>query len=95
WYHDGILTINVNGADEYIGFLEVVGNSMIEDHKKMMGDRDKILKAMQLALFQLEQIMRNSGINDKKKLQQNLEIFGILVYKQDFIFYAMHYYDGT
>ncbi|CAJ0636632.1 12557_t:CDS:2 [Entrophospora sp. SA101] len=68
---------------------------MIEDHKKMMGDRDKILKAMQLALFQLEQIMRNSGINDKKKLQQNLEIFGILVYKQDFIFYAMHYYDGT
>ncbi|CAJ0922967.1 10941_t:CDS:2 [Entrophospora sp. SA101] len=53
---------------------------MIEDHKKMMGDRDKILKAMQLALFQLEQIMRNSGINDKKKLQQNLEIFGILVY---------------
>jgi len=94
-YHDGILTININGVDEYIGILEVVGNAIVEDHIKMIGDRNKILKAMRLALFQLEQIMRNNGIDSENQLRQNLETFGILVDRRDFIIYAMHYHDGV
>ncbi|CAI2187712.1 3692_t:CDS:2 [Funneliformis geosporum] len=95
WYHDGILTVNINGVEEYIGILEVVGNAIVEDHVKMIADRDKILKAMRLAIFQLEQTLRNNGIIDEKQLQNNLETFGILVDRRDFIIYAMHYYDGV
>ncbi|CAG8675782.1 2772_t:CDS:2, partial [Acaulospora morrowiae] len=94
WYHDGILTVDINGVEEYIGILEVVGNAVVEDHIKMVSDRDKILKAMRLALFQLEQIFRCNGMNDEKQLQNNLETFGILVYGRHFIIYAMHYYEG-
>jgi len=79
WYHDGILSVNVNGVEEYIGILEVVGNSIVEDYDKMISDRNKILKAMRLALFQLEQTLRNNGINNEKELQHNLETYGILV----------------
>ncbi|CAI2194180.1 13169_t:CDS:10, partial [Funneliformis geosporum] len=64
--------ININGVEEYIGILKVVGNAIVEDHVKMIADRNKILK---------------------KQLQNNLETFGILVDRRDFIIYAMHYYD--
>ncbi|CAG8587138.1 6452_t:CDS:10 [Ambispora gerdemannii] len=93
WFHDGILTINVNGVDECVGILEVVGNAINEDHDKMINDREKILKAMRLALFQLEETLRHNGVNDEQKLKQLLETFGILVDRRDFIFYAMHYYE--
>ncbi|CAG8683227.1 8347_t:CDS:2 [Funneliformis mosseae] len=95
WYHDGILTVNINGVEEYIGILEVVGNAIVEDHVKMIADRDKILKAMRLALFQLEHTLRNNGISDEKQLKHNLETFGILVDRRDFIIYVMHYYEGV
>ncbi|CAI2194959.1 11979_t:CDS:2, partial [Funneliformis geosporum] len=65
WYHDGILTVNINGVEEYIGN----------------------------ATSQLEQTLCNNGINVEKQLQNNLETFGILVDRRDFIIYAMHYYD--
>ncbi|RHZ85748.1 hypothetical protein Glove_60g29 [Diversispora epigaea] len=74
WYHDGIITININGVDEYIGILEVVGNAIVENY---------------------EQIMHNNEIDNEKQLQQDLETFGILVDRRDFIIYAMHYYDGV
>ncbi|CAB4422772.1 unnamed protein product [Rhizophagus irregularis] len=51
WYYDGILTVNINGVEEYVGILEVIGNSIVENNIKMIGDRNKLLKAMQLALF--------------------------------------------
>jgi hypothetical protein len=44
WYHDGILTINITGINFQIGFLEVVGNAIVEDHKKTTADLQKILK---------------------------------------------------
>ncbi|CAG8480831.1 13800_t:CDS:10 [Funneliformis caledonium] len=93
WYHDGILNININGNDLQVGFLEVVGNAIIEDHIKRVGDLQKILKAMRLAFFQLEESLREKGVDDEKKLKQKLETFGILVDRRDFAFYVMNYYD--
>jgi hypothetical protein len=51
WFHDGILRININGNDVQVGFLEVVGNAIIEDHKKMTGDLQKILKGKNSKAF--------------------------------------------
>ncbi|CAI2188270.1 16942_t:CDS:10, partial [Funneliformis geosporum] len=95
WFHDGILKININGNDLQVGFLEVVGNAIIEDHIKRVGDLQKILKAMRLAFFRLEESLREKGVDDEKKLKQKLETFGILVDRRDFAFYAMNYYDGA
>ncbi|RHZ73209.1 hypothetical protein Glove_232g160 [Diversispora epigaea] len=36
WYHDGIITININSINEYIGILEVVGNTIVKDHEQIM-----------------------------------------------------------
>ncbi|KAF0466403.1 hypothetical protein F8M41_026162 [Gigaspora margarita] len=74
-----ILTVNINGVEGYIGILEVVGNAIVEDYVKMIANRDKILKAMRLALFQLEQTLRNNGISDENQFKHNLETFRILV----------------
>ncbi|CAG8760266.1 15419_t:CDS:2, partial [Gigaspora margarita] len=89
------ILININGVEGYIGILEVVGNAIVEDYVKMIANRDKILKAMRLALFQLEQTLRNNGISDENQFKHNLETFGILVDKRDFIIYAMHYDEGV
>ncbi|RIA86056.1 hypothetical protein C1645_807963 [Glomus cerebriforme] len=51
WYHDGILTININGINFQIGFLEVVGNAIVEDHKKMTSDLQKILKGRDFIFY--------------------------------------------
>jgi len=93
WFHDGILNININGNDLQVGFLEVVGNAIVEDHKKRTDDLQKILKAMRLAFFRLEESLREKGVDDEKKLKQKLETFGILVDRRVFAFYAMNYYD--
>ncbi|CAG8667593.1 1419_t:CDS:10 [Funneliformis caledonium] len=79
WYHDGILTININGINFQIGFLEVVGNAIVEDHKKMTTDLQKILKAMRLAFFQLTKTLWEKGITDEEKLKRKLETYGIFV----------------
>ncbi|POG80624.1 hypothetical protein GLOIN_2v252909 [Rhizophagus irregularis DAOM 181602=DAOM 197198] len=44
WFHDGIIKININGNNLQVGFLEVVGNAIVKDHKKIIGDLQKILK---------------------------------------------------
>ncbi|CAB5380464.1 unnamed protein product [Rhizophagus irregularis] len=55
WFHDGIIKININGNNLQVGFLEVVGNAIVKDHKKIIGDLQKILKAMRLSFFRLEE----------------------------------------
>ncbi|CAI2190104.1 846_t:CDS:2, partial [Funneliformis geosporum] len=95
WYHDGILTININSINFQIGFLEVVGNAIVENHKKKTADLQKILKAMRLAFFQLTKTLQEKGITDEEMLKRKLETYGIFVDRRDFIFYAMIYYDGA
>jgi len=81
WYHDGILTIDINGIEVYVGILEVTGNAVVTDHTKFLGDQKKMLKAMRLAFHELQKTLYNDGIVDKKdkKITDNLEIYGIFV----------------
>ncbi|CAJ0648679.1 12800_t:CDS:2 [Entrophospora sp. SA101] len=55
----------------------------------MKGDRKKILKAMQLALFGIRKLFPENDPNLEK-----LETYGILVYKRCFL-YAMHWVGGV
>ncbi|RGB26583.1 hypothetical protein C1646_674669 [Rhizophagus diaphanus] len=90
WFHDAILSMNVNQSEIQVAFGEVVGNAYYHDDVKMNGDREKILKAMQLALFKIRQLFPGDIPNLK-----NLETYGILVYKRDVFFYSMHWIDGV
>ncbi|CAG8715417.1 1674_t:CDS:2, partial [Scutellospora calospora] len=89
WEHDAMLVIKVNSVDFQVGFGEVVGNACIRDDKKMIEDREKILKSMQLGLFRLHQSFRQQGVDENDI--SNAETFGILVYRKTFHFYSMHY----
>ena len=44
WDHDAVVIMKANSIDYQIGFGEVVGNACIYDDKKMIEDREKILK---------------------------------------------------
>ncbi|CAG8501226.1 19526_t:CDS:10 [Rhizophagus irregularis] len=90
WFHDAILSMNVSQSEIQVAFGEVVGNAYYHDDVKMNGDREKILKAMQLALFKIRQLFPGDSPNLK-----NLETYGILVYKRDVFFYSMHWIDGV
>ena len=81
WYHDGILTIDINGVETYVGFLEVVGNAVVTDNKKFLGDQQKLLKAMRLAFHELRKTLYNNGAIDEN-IPENLEVYGILVYSK-------------
>ncbi|GBC19865.2 hypothetical protein GLOIN_2v151826 [Rhizophagus irregularis DAOM 181602=DAOM 197198] len=48
-----------------LAFGEVVGNAYYHDDVKMNGDREKILKAMQLALFKIRQLFPEDHPNLK------------------------------
>ncbi|RIB01908.1 hypothetical protein C2G38_2229324 [Gigaspora rosea] len=89
WEHDAMLIIKVNSVDFQVGFGEVVGNACIRDDKKMIEDREKILKSMQLGLFRLYQLFKQQGVDENDI--SNAETFGILVYRKTFHFYSMHY----
>ncbi|CAJ0629037.1 13221_t:CDS:2 [Entrophospora sp. SA101] len=75
WYHDAVLIMKVGNRDVQIAFGEVIGNAFKQDEKKLNEDREKLLKAMQLALFNLRKLFpqNSSGLED-------LETFGLLVY---------------
>ncbi|CAG8786067.1 14938_t:CDS:2, partial [Cetraspora pellucida] len=75
WEHDAMLVIKVNSVDFQVGFGEVVGNACIRDDKKMIEDREKILKSMQFGLFRLHQLFRQ-GVDENDI--SNAETFGIL-----------------
>ncbi|KAG9301404.1 hypothetical protein G9A89_018076 [Geosiphon pyriformis] len=55
-------------------------------------DREKMLKAMQLSLYKLRKLLLERKV-PKKDLEQ-LETFGIQVYKRDFFIYSAHWVNG-
>ncbi|CAG8569769.1 4242_t:CDS:2, partial [Scutellospora calospora] len=89
WYHDAVLTMKVGNKDFQIAFGEVIGNAFKQDDKKLSEDREKILKAMRLALSNLRKILPKNvpGVEE-------LETFGLLVYKKEFFLYSMHCVNG-
>ncbi|CAG8532771.1 2966_t:CDS:10 [Funneliformis mosseae] len=91
WDHDAILIMKANNVDYQIGFCEVVGNACIHDDQKMIGDREKILKSMQLGLFRLRKLLSKQGVDENGICKA--ETFGILIYRKTFCFYSMHYVD--
>ncbi|CAG8745769.1 5228_t:CDS:2, partial [Funneliformis caledonium] len=92
WFHDAILMMKFLSKEIQIGFGEVVGNPCKHDDSKMNEDREKLLKAMQLSLYNLRKLLLERQIQqeDLKKL----ETFGILVYKRDFFIYSTHWVNG-
>ncbi|RIB30780.1 hypothetical protein C2G38_2238053 [Gigaspora rosea] len=58
----------------------------------MKNDLEKILKAMQLGLFELQRVLDETNICSKI---QKTETYGILVYKKMVSFYATHCHDGV
>jgi len=94
WFHDGILTINLNGIYFNIGILEVVSNAIKKDNDKLLKDRAKMLKAMRLGFHHLENFLHDEGVVDRERTREQLETFGILVDRKEFLFYLMHYYEG-
>ncbi|GBB90639.1 hypothetical protein RclHR1_17660003 [Rhizophagus clarus] len=91
WEHDAILIMKANNVDYQIGFCEVVGNACIHDDQKMIGDREKILKSMQLGLFRLRTLLSKQGVDENGICKA--ETFGIHIYRKTFCFYSMHYVD--
>ncbi|CAB4494190.1 unnamed protein product [Rhizophagus irregularis] len=65
WFHDAILLMNFSQNEIQVAFGEVVGNAYYHDDVKMNGDREKILKAMQLALFKIRQLFPEDHPNLK------------------------------
>ncbi|CAJ0845583.1 9387_t:CDS:2, partial [Entrophospora sp. SA101] len=80
WCHDGILNLDINGVETYVGILEVVGNAVVKDNHKLLGDRQKLLKAMRLAFHELHKVLYNDGVVDEN-IFEILEVYGILVHK--------------
>ncbi|CAG8583763.1 2094_t:CDS:10 [Paraglomus occultum] len=86
WCHDAILVMKVGSKHVQVAFGEVIGNAFKHDDKKWQDDKEKMLKAMQLALFNLRRLFPE-GLED-------LETYGLLVYKKEFFMYSMHWVDG-
>ncbi|CAG8745299.1 14449_t:CDS:2, partial [Racocetra persica] len=89
WHHDAILTMKARNKDFQIAFGEVIGNAFKQDDKKLNEDREKILKAMRLVLSKLWKLLPENMSGTEE-----LETFGLLVYKKEFFLYSMHYVDG-
>ncbi|CAG8624045.1 14825_t:CDS:10 [Acaulospora morrowiae] len=92
WSHDAILMIECMNKEVQVGFGEVIGNPCRHDDDKRDGDREKMLKAMQISLNKLRSLLSEKGISNEDL--ENLETFGMLVYKRDFIIYSTHWVHG-
>ncbi|CAH1767871.1 12074_t:CDS:2, partial [Entrophospora sp. SA101] len=71
----------INGVETYVGILEVVGNAVVKDNHKLLGDRQKLLKAMRLAFHELHKVLYNDGVVDEN-IFEILEVYGILVHNR-------------
>ncbi|CAG8615511.1 9458_t:CDS:10 [Diversispora eburnea] len=89
WYHDAVLVMKVGSKLVQIVFGEVIGNAFKRDDKKYNDDKEKMIKAMQLALFNLRK-----SLPEKAPGLEDLETFGLLVYRKEFLLYSMHWVDG-
>ncbi|CAG8696577.1 1758_t:CDS:10, partial [Acaulospora morrowiae] len=92
WSHDAILMIECMNKEVQVGFGEVIGNPCRHDDEKRDSDREKMLKAMQISLNKLRSLLSEKGISNEDL--ENLETFGMLVYKRDFIIYSTHWVRG-
>ncbi|CAG8660381.1 4430_t:CDS:2 [Funneliformis caledonium] len=77
WFHNAVLLMNVNHTEIQIAFGEVVRNAYYHDDVKMRRDRTKILKTIQLALFNIWKLFSENDSNLEK-----LETYRILVYSE-------------
>ncbi|CAJ0649103.1 3351_t:CDS:10 [Entrophospora sp. SA101] len=89
WYYDAVLVMKVGSKLVQVAFGEVIGNAFKRDDKKYNDDKEKMLKAMQLALFNLRK-----SLPEKAPGLEDLETFGLLVYRKEFFMYSMHWVDG-
>ncbi|KAG9295686.1 hypothetical protein G9A89_001703 [Geosiphon pyriformis] len=89
WHHDAVLVIKVGSMFVQVAFGEVIGNAFKRDDKKFNDDKEKMLKAMQLALFNLRK-----SLPEKAPGLDDLETFGLLVNRKEFLMYSMHWVDG-
>ncbi|CAG8803629.1 10806_t:CDS:2, partial [Dentiscutata erythropus] len=87
WHHDAILTMKAGNKDFQIAFGERNFNFSIFIVK--ISKRTIRFIAMRLALPKLLKLLPENvpGIEE-------LETFGLLVYKKEFLLYSMHYVDG-
>ncbi|CAG8449910.1 17188_t:CDS:10 [Acaulospora morrowiae] len=89
WYHDAVLFMKVGSKLVQVAFGEVIGNAFKRDDKKYNDDKEKMLKAMQMALFNLRK-----SLPEKAPGLEDLETFGLLVNRKEFFMYSMHWVDG-
>lgn len=89
---DGIYSINVNATILEVGFLEVVGNALYADIKKLSEDTEKVFKCMQISIHYQRQHYISRGATEQEV--SSIESYGIVVYQRKFTFYVMHRTNG-
>ncbi|CAG8788328.1 23699_t:CDS:2 [Gigaspora margarita] len=89
---DGIYSINVNATILEVGFLEVIGNALYTDIKKLSEDTEKVFKCMQISIHYQRQHYISRGATEQKV--SSIESYGIVVYQRKFTFYVMHRTNG-
>jgi len=77
---DGIYSINVNAVVLEVGFLEVVGNALYTDIKKLNDDTEKVLKCMQISIHYQRQHYLSRGATEQQV--SFVESYGIVVYRK-------------
>ncbi|CAG8750491.1 17129_t:CDS:2, partial [Acaulospora morrowiae] len=75
---DGIYSINVNAVVLEVGFLEVIGNALYADIKKLNNDTEKVLKCMQISIHYQRQHYLSRGVTEQQV--SFVESYGIVVY---------------
>ncbi|GBB93701.1 hypothetical protein RclHR1_22180003 [Rhizophagus clarus] len=89
---DGIYTINVNATILEVGFLEVVGNALYTDIKKLSEDTEKVFKCVQISIHYQRQHYISRGATEQEV--SSIESYGVVVYQRRFTFYVMHRTNG-
>ncbi|CAG8455472.1 11467_t:CDS:10 [Ambispora leptoticha] len=98
---DGIYSINVNAVVLEVGFLEVIGNALYTDLKKLNDNTEKVFiinvnqsrepidsMATSLSIFARRQHYLSRGVTEQQVFF--VESYGIVVYQQMFTIYVMH-----
>ncbi|CAH1771106.1 8618_t:CDS:2, partial [Entrophospora sp. SA101] len=75
---DGIYSINVNAIILEVGFLEVIGNALYTDVKKLNEDTEKVFKCMQISIYYQRQHYLSRGATEQQV--SSIESYGIIVY---------------
>ncbi|RIA84585.1 hypothetical protein C1645_832040 [Glomus cerebriforme] len=76
-----------------LGFLEVVGNALYTNIKKLSEDTEKVFKCMQISIYYQCQHYISRGASEQEV--SSIESYGIVVYQRKFTFYVMHRTNGV